>query len=201
LHTPLHRATERGELHASRLPRAQCADVRLLVAGPGDVEVATKRLAPRLRDRVTFLGMIDEADKARTLASVDVFVAPNTGGESFGIVLLEAMAAGTTVLASDLEAFRRVLDDGSAGAMFPAGDSRALADGALSLLARPECRAGLRAAATGVVRRYDWDNVSGDVVAVYEMVTRDAPAVREDESPPSATAHGWRARLESRLGR
>ena len=130
-----------------------------------------------------------------------MFVAPNTGRESFGIVLLEAMATGTAVLASDLEAFRRVLDDGRGGAMFPAGNAQALADGALSLLAQPERRARLRAGATRVVRRYDWDNVAVDVVAVYEMVSRDAPAVHEDESAPHSSSNGWRARLESRLGR
>ncbi len=179
----------------------QYADVRLLVAGPGDVSEATKRLTPTLRDRVTFLGMVDEIDKARALASVDVFVAPNTGGESFGIVLLEAMAADTAVLASDLEAFRRVLDDGRAGAMFRTGDAGELALRATFLLAHPEQRSRLRAAAVDVVGRYDWDRVAGDVVAVYEMVSRDAPGVREDESPSMPAQNGWRARLESRLGR
>lgn len=180
---------------------ARRPEVRLLVAGPGDVGEATKRLTPQLRDRVTFLGMVDETDKARALASVDVFVAPNTGGESFGIVLLEAMAAGTAVLASDLEAFRRVLSGGRAGAMFAAGDARALADCAVSLLSSPERRASLRAGAVDVVRRYDWDRVAGDVVAVYEMVSRDATGVREDDSSPQPSPLGWRARLESRLGR
>jgi phosphatidyl-myo-inositol alpha-mannosyltransferase len=175
--------------------------VRLLVAGPGDVEEATKRMSPAVRDRVTFLGMVDETDKARALASVDVFVAPNTGGESFGIVLLEAMAAGAPVLASDLEAFRRVLDDGRAGAMFPVENVSALADCAVSLLRSPEQRSLLRSGAREVVRRYDWDTIAGDVIAVYEMVSRGAPAVREDESTPGAAPIGWRARLESRLGR
>jgi phosphatidyl-myo-inositol alpha-mannosyltransferase len=180
---------------------ARFPDVRLLLAGPGDVAEATKRLSPRLRDQVTFLGMVDETTKARALASVDVFVAPNIGGESFGIVLLEAMAAGTAVLASDLEAFRRVLDDGRAGAMFPAGDARALGECAVSLLGSPEQRSRLRAAAVDVVHRYDWDAIAGDVVAVYEMVSRDAPGVREDESTPAMAPNGWRARLGSRLNR
>ena len=67
--------------------------------------------------------MVSEADKARMLRSVDVYVAPNTGGESFGMILTEAMAAGTAVVASDLDAFRRVLDGGRAGALFPTGDA------------------------------------------------------------------------------
>ncbi len=76
----------------------------------------------RSRDRITFLGMVSEADKARMLRSVDVYVAPNTGGESFGMILTEAMAAGTPVVASDLDAFRRVLDGGRP-ALFPVGDA------------------------------------------------------------------------------
>ena len=89
--------------------------LRLLVAGPGDVDEVRRELPEPVRDRVVLLGLVSDADKARMLRSVDVYVAPNTGGESFGIVLLEAMAAGTPVLASDLEAFRAVLDDGRAG--------------------------------------------------------------------------------------
>ena len=85
------------------------------------------------------------------LRSVDVYVAPNTGGESFGIILTEAMSAGTAVVASDLDAFRRVLDDGKAGVLFPVGDAHALADALRSVLhdnasARRVRRPGLRSA-------------------------------------------------------
>ncbi len=62
--------------------------------------------------------------KASALRSVDVYCAPNTGGESFGIVLVEAMAAGTAVVASDLDAFRRVLNNGEAGRLVPVDDCR-----------------------------------------------------------------------------
>ena len=68
---------------------------------------------------MTFLGRISDEDKARALRSVDVYVAPHTGGESFGIVLVEAMAAQAAVVASDLPAFRRVLEDGSCGPALP----------------------------------------------------------------------------------
>ena len=87
-------------------------DLRLLVAGPGEQAELLARVPDPLRGRVTFLGKVSEQDKARMLRSVEVYCAPNTGGESFGMILTEAMAARTPILASDLDAFRRVLDGG-----------------------------------------------------------------------------------------
>jgi phosphatidyl-myo-inositol alpha-mannosyltransferase len=92
--------------------------LRLLVAGPGDPDEALEHVPADVAARITFLGLVSEEDKARMLRSVDVYVAPNTGGESFGMILTEAMAAGTPVVASDLDAFRRVLDGGHAGVLF-----------------------------------------------------------------------------------
>lgn len=89
--------------------------------------------------------MISDEDKARLLRSVDLYVAPNTGGESFGIILVEAMSAGAPVLASDLDAFAQVLDQGAAGELFANEDADALADAAVRLLGDPERREGLRA--------------------------------------------------------
>ncbi len=101
---------------------------------------------------------------------MDVFCAPNTGGESFGIVLIEAMAAGAPIVASDLDAFQLVLRGGRAGELFPAGDPAALAEAAARLLDDPSLRARLSAAATDAVRAYDWPMVARDVVKVYEAV-------------------------------
>uniref|UniRef100_UPI000623DDB5 glycosyltransferase family 4 protein n=1 Tax=Allosalinactinospora lopnorensis TaxID=1352348 RepID=UPI000623DDB5 len=92
--------------------------LRLLVAGPGDAEEAREQVPADLRDRMVILGKVGEADKVRAYHSVDVFCAPNLGGESFGIVLAEAMSAGAAILASDIPAFRRVLRDGAAGELF-----------------------------------------------------------------------------------
>src|SRR3954471_16943739 len=130
---------------------AERPQVRLLVAGPGDGDEIEDVLSPEVRDRVHVLGLLSEADKARMLASVDVFVAPNLGKESFGIVLLEAMAAGTPVVASNIEAFRRVLDDGAAGVLVPVGDAEALARAAGDLLDDAGRRRRLSAAASAVV--------------------------------------------------
>jgi phosphatidylinositol alpha-mannosyltransferase len=123
-----------------------------------------------LRERVVILGMVSEADKVRAYHSVDVFVAPNTGGESFGIVLVEAMAARAVVVASDLPAFRRVLDGGRCGAMFENRNPAALADQVVSLLDDRDRWASLRDAADVEVRQYDWSTVAKRILQVYETV-------------------------------
>ena len=144
--------------------------LRLLIAGPGDAEEAMEKVPPALRDRVVLLGQVSEEDKVRVYHSVDVFCAPNTGGESFGIVLAEAMAAGAPIVASDLDAFRMVLRGGEAGELFATGDPDALAQAAARLLDDPARRAELSAAARRAVRAFDWPAVAREVVQVYETV-------------------------------
>jgi len=144
--------------------------LRLLLAGPGDADEARARVAPDLRDRVTVLGRVSEVDKARVYHSVDVFCAPNLGGESFGIVLTEAMASGAAVLASDIPAFRHVLRDGAAGELFTVADAGSLARRAAALLDDPARRQELSRAARRAVRAYDWPAVAADVVRVYQTV-------------------------------
>ncbi|WP_067172127.1 glycosyltransferase family 4 protein [Microtetraspora niveoalba] len=156
--------------------------VRLLIAGPGDADDVLGRLPERLHDRVGLLGMVSEADKVRAYHSVDVFCAPNLGGESFGIVLTEAMSAGAPILASDIPAFRRVLGDGQAGALFATGDPDALAKEAARLLDDPGRRAKLSDEARQAVRKYDWSTVARDVSRVYETVTDAAAGVVEDDA-------------------
>jgi phosphatidyl-myo-inositol alpha-mannosyltransferase len=145
----------------------QRPELRLLVAGPGDRGDLYELFPADVRDRVEFLGLVSEADKARMLRSVDVYVAPNTGGESFGMILTEAMAAGTAVAASDLDAFRRVLDGGRAGALFPTGDAAALAALLGELLDDPGRRSELAAAAAVAVSAFDWPSVAARVLEVY----------------------------------
>ncbi|MFI5661836.1 glycosyltransferase family 4 protein [Streptomyces sp. NPDC051684] len=160
---------------------AERPQTRLLVAGRGDEDEAVASLPKEMRDRVEFLGMVSDEDKARLLASVDVYVAPNTGGESFGIILVEAMSAGAPVLASDLDAFAQVLDQGAAGELFTNEDADTLAVAALRLLGDPERRAELRARGSKHVRRFDWSTVGADILSVYETVTQGAAAVAADE--------------------
>jgi phosphatidyl-myo-inositol alpha-mannosyltransferase len=153
---------------------------RFLVLGRGDGEEALAGLDDVQRRAVELLGPLGDAEKASLLRSADVYVAPHTGGESFGIVLVEAMSAGAPVLASDLGAFRRVLDDGSLGVLFPVGDPQALASSLLALLEAPSERARLVATASRAVRRYDWSRVADEVLAVYETVRLGADRVGED---------------------
>ena len=117
-----------------------------------------------------FLGEATEEEKVRVLHSVDVFCSPNTGGESFGIVTAEAMAAGVPIVASDIAAFRHVLRGGSAGELFDVGDDADLARVAGQLLDDPARRAELSVAALDAVAAYDWDVVARDVLSVYETV-------------------------------
>ncbi|MDQ1715472.1 MAG: phosphatidyl-myo-inositol alpha-mannosyltransferase [Frankiaceae bacterium] len=154
--------------------------VRLLVAGRGDAGEALEEFPETLRDRVTFLGMLADKDKARFLHSLDVYVAPNTGGESFGIVLLEAAAAATPIVASDLDAFRAVLDDGAAGELVPVGDPVALAQALDGLLGDAGRRAALAEAGRALAWRYDWSVIARQVIAVYETVTHGGGVVVTD---------------------
>jgi phosphatidylinositol alpha-mannosyltransferase len=135
--------------------------VRVLVAGPGKFEGVVP-------EGVTMLGRVSDPDKARVLASIDVFAAPNIGGESFGIVLLEAMAAGAPIVASNLDAFTRVLDNGALGALATVGDPTSFARQASALLSSPQRREQLRTAARHAVARYDWSVVSGEIIRVYQ---------------------------------
>ena len=157
---------------------------RFLIAGHGDTGAADAVEA--LGDQagaLEFLGRVSDEDKARLLASVDVYCAPNTGGESFGIVLVEAMSAGAAVVASDLGAFRRVLDEGDAGILFGNGDPADLATTLVRVLGDPELRRVTAARASEVVRTYDWSAVTTQVLTVYEMALAGAQTkVVEDPS-------------------
>ena len=143
-------------------------DLRLRIMGDGDERALRARLPEGLR--VDFLGRVGDGRKAAVLAGSDVYCAPNTGGESFGIVLVEAMAAGAAVVASDLDAFRRVLRDGECGELAPVGDPAALATALIRVLGDESHRAGLCTRAAEAVRDYDWPVVADRVIRVYETI-------------------------------
>ena len=145
---------------------------RLTVVGGGDARGLLRRLPPQVAERVDFAGPLDDAGKARVLAESDVLVAPNTHGESFGVVLLEAMAAGTAVAASDLPAFRTVLADGAHGALFQVGSSPHLGRTVGALLDDDRGRRRVVDQARGVARQYDWTVVAPRIVEVYSRARR-----------------------------
>jgi phosphatidylinositol alpha-mannosyltransferase len=152
-------------------------DVEVLVVGRGD-EDSLREEAGELAGHLTFLGQVDDAAKASAMRSVDVYCAPNTGGESFGIVLVEAMAAGTAVVASDLDAFRRVLEDGAAGRLVPVDDAPALATALVEILSDDAMRQRYVDVASAAVHRYDWSVVAREILRVYETVAGAGVKVR-----------------------
>ena len=158
-------------------------DLRVLVVGRGDAG-ALRRAAGPLAVRLDVLGAVDDATKAAALRSMDVFCAPHRGGESFGMVLIEAMAAGTPVLAADLDAFRAVLaappggggpGPGPAGALFAAGDAPALGAALGALLDDPGRRAALSAAGRVRAAGFDWPIVAAAVLQVYRAAAAADP--------------------------
>lgn len=156
---------------------ARHPDVEILIVGRGDEE-RLRREAGEHAGHLRFLGQVSDAEKASAMRSADVYCAPNLGGESFGIVLVEAMAAGTAVVASELDAFRRVLRDGTAGLLVPVGDSAALAEVIDGLLTDRTRREDLVRTADQVVGEYDWPVVAEQILRVYETVTVGDARVR-----------------------
>lgn len=154
--------------------------VELLIAGGGSVD----NLVTRLRNvglshaiglgpsdaNVRILGRVSDEDKARALSSSDIYIAPNTGGESFGIVLVEAMAAGAAVVASDIPAFAAVGQNGDCAKLFSNGDAEGLANAVSDLLDNPEERAALAQRGAQRSRDFDWQTVTDRVEEVYKAV-------------------------------
>jgi phosphatidyl-myo-inositol alpha-mannosyltransferase len=161
------------------LPRVveRIPDVQLLIVGRGG-EDELRDQAGELVDNIRFLGQVDDTGKASAMRSADVYCAPNTGGESFGIVLVEAMAAGTPVVASGLDAFRRVLREGECGRLVPVDDSAALADALNEVLENDALRERYVAAGSAAVRRYDWSVVASQIMRVYETVAGSGAKVQ-----------------------
>jgi phosphatidylinositol alpha-mannosyltransferase len=155
-------------------------EVQVIVVGPGDLDELRAGLDPTIASRIDFLGRVSDEVKASALRSVDVYVAPHTGGESFGIVLIEAMAARTAVVASDIPAFRQVLEDGASGALFESENPQKLASEVIRLLLNPDVRSEYASQGWRRVQEYDWDVVVDDVIAVYESVTVGGEKVTTD---------------------
>jgi phosphatidylinositol alpha-mannosyltransferase len=144
--------------------------LRLLVVGRDDRHTQDKLMAmvpPRLRPDLVFVGAVPQADLPSWYASADVFCAPSLGGESFGIVLAEAMAVGLPVVCSDIGGYRDVVHDGTGGLLVPPRDPEALAAALGGLLDNPARLAAMGEAAASAARRYAWETVAGEVAAVY----------------------------------
>jgi len=115
---------------------------------------------------IDWRGRVDDREKQEVLGSSSVFVAPNTGGESFGIVLVEAMAAGDAIVASDLDSFRAVAGD--VARFFPTGDSAALASALIEILADERETRRLGALGKDRAEDYDWSRIVSAYLPLYE---------------------------------
>ncbi|HLG73139.1 MAG TPA: glycosyltransferase family 4 protein [Chloroflexota bacterium] len=162
--------------------RQEVPRARLIVAGEGRLRAGLERYVWRhdLEGDVLFTGFVPAADRPRLFASCDVFCAPSTGQESFGIVLLEAMACGKPVVASNIAGYRDVVTNRREGLLVPVKDPRAIADALIELLSNPARREELAEQGKRTVQQYSWSRVAGWVLDYMNAVRdrqRKAPAL------------------------
>jgi phosphatidylinositol alpha-mannosyltransferase len=160
-------------LKAYRILRSTGCSCRLLIIGTGPQEREARRyVLTRKLPSVEFLGRVDDDEKAALYRNADVFVSPATGRESFGIVLLEAMAAGTPVVCSDIHGYKGVVRRGREGLLVPPRNPKALAAAVLQLFADPAAAARMGAAGQERARTYSWEQVTLKVEDYYGFVIR-----------------------------
>ncbi len=128
---------------------------------------------------VEFVGYISAQDKPRYYRSCDVFCAPSTGFESFGIVLLEAMASGTPIVASDITGYHAVMEHGKQGLLVKPEDERALAEAIIHLLRHRELAEAMGRAGRQTAQLYDWGTVAARIMEAYETAIHHRQASRE----------------------
>jgi len=156
---------------------AQLRDLEpeLIVAGTGPLEKASRGLAEELDVEARFLGRVGEEELPRLYRSADVYCAPGIGGESFGIVLLEALAAGTPVVASDLAGYRAVAS--GAARLVPPGQVSALAEALRAVLTDPAARDEMSKSGARLAGMFDWKRLATGVEAVYQRAMNGGPQV------------------------
>jgi phosphatidylinositol alpha-mannosyltransferase len=160
-------------LKAYRQLRREGLDCRLLMIGAGPQEREIRRyIATRRLVGVELLGRVTDADKVRALATADVFVSPATGQESFGIVLLEAMAAGAPIVCSDIHGYKGVVRRGEQALLVPPKEVGPLATAIGTVLRDPELRARMGAAGKERAIQFGWQNITAKVDDYYGFVIR-----------------------------
>jgi phosphatidylinositol alpha-mannosyltransferase len=163
---------------------AELPDARLLVVGGFDTGDKSEFVRAARRAKlhgVRFIGFVPSADIPRYYRSADLFCAPSTGFESFGIVLLEAMAAGVPIVASDILGYRSVLTHGREGLLVPPGDENALAAALLWLLKNPEARKPMAEAGRATALGYRWDCVAAQVFSMYTTLLERRRSTKAEE--------------------
>ncbi len=164
-------------------------DAELTIIGAGEQDVAPLLIDPR---GVTVAGLVDDGEKQRLLAEADVLCAPSLGGESFGMVLTEAFAAGTPVVASDIAGYRDVVNDRCNGLLVAHGDPQALAEALRGLALDPQRRAELSRGAADSAAQFAWPLISAATVDVYEQaIVAHAAQVAASARAERLTADGF----------
>ena len=170
-------------LHAFAQVQRAVPSARLLVIGAGDPQMFGTRIAALGVHSVEFLGAVSNEDKARYYRTANVFCAPSTGQESFGVILAEAMSSGSALVASDIDGYRQVVTHQCEGLLVPPAHVDALAGAVLYLIANRDVRTALGAAGPITATRYAWYDVAERVIEVYEHA-RYAPGKRTILIPP-----------------
>ena len=160
-------------LKAYRVLRQRGVNCRLLLIGTGPQEREIRRyVATRRLTGVELLGRVSDEDKARYFATADVYVSPATGGESFGIVLLEAMAAGTPIVCSDIHGYKGVVRRGREALLVPPHNPKALAGALATVLADDDLRERMAASGIDRAEEFSWERVTAKVEDYYGFVIR-----------------------------
>ena len=171
-------------LKAYRILRKTGCDCRLLVVGSGPQEREARRyVMTRRLGGVEFLGRVSDDEKAQLFKTADVYVSPATGRESFGIVLLEAMAAGTAIVCSDIHGYKGVVRRGTDGLLVPPRKPKALAEAIRTLLADDELRERMGRSGTVRAEEFSWERVTAKVEDYYGFVIRRLEA--QGQLPPA----------------
>ncbi len=151
-------------------------DTRLIIVGGGDMDAESHRIiGSRNPADIVFIGEVSDSDKARYYKTADIFCAPATGQESFGIVLLEAMAAGTAIAASRIEGFSNVVEDDRNSLMFSPKNVESLRNVLTKLISDQKLRDRLSRSGSMDVFRYNWDTVASEVVDYYQQLGTISP--------------------------
>lgn len=178
--------SRKGLLHllkAYRILRKTGCDCRLLVVGGGPQEKEMRRyLMTRKLGGVEFLGRVSDDERDALFKTADIYCSPATGRESFGIVLLEAMAAGTAIVASDIHGYKGVVRRGREGLLVPPGKPKAIAAALAELLRDDELRESMARSGLERAQEFSWERVTAKVEDYYGFVIRRLAA--QGQLPP-----------------
>jgi phosphatidylinositol alpha-mannosyltransferase len=175
----------RYALGAYSLLKWQYPKMRLIVVGAGVPDRESYRIiGERSLDDVVFVGPVSEEELPGYYQHADIFLAPNTGMESFGFIIVEAMSASTPIVASNISGFASVMTDGKEGLMFPPEDESAMAEAIKTLVENPALRVQLGVGGRATVNQYRWSHVADSVLNYYNEV-------QEKQTVPPAKYQGW----------